>query len=150
MKKLNLGCGMKHLDGFINIDVSEESKADLFLDLERDKLPFEDNTVDHILAKDFLEHITNLGFLMNECWRVLHPEGIFEIIVPNVLVNPSFAFSDPTHVRFFTSETFKYFTNRYHWFKIYRFKPWRLISQGTWKADKYGNSFIHVRMGKKT
>jgi SAM-dependent methyltransferase len=54
-----------------------------------------------------LEHIHNLIPLMNELHRVLKKNGLFQIRTP-LYPHPQ-AFQDPTHVRCFTGETFKYF-----------------------------------------
>lgn len=123
--KLHLGCGQKILEGFINIDTYHG--ADLVLDLEDAKLPYEDNQALEIRSLDFLEHIRNFIPLMNECWRVLDQNGIFYAEVPRV---PSMAaFSDPTHVRFFTHDTFHYFTRYGHIQVLYGIKPWEEIRQ---------------------
>jgi hypothetical protein len=45
--------------------------------------------------------------VMDECYRILKPEGWMEIIVPSGRSNR--AFMDPTHRRFFMQETFCYF-----------------------------------------
>lgn len=103
--KLNLGCGMKYLQGYVNIDISEKSKADLILDLENGKLPYKDNSIDEIQAIQFLEHIRNLIPLMNECYRVLAPKGVFHIIVPQ----GEGIWADPTHVRGFSELSYRYF-----------------------------------------
>ena len=57
--KLNIGCGSDYRKGFVNIDRGI-ARCDLTLDLEDAKLPFDDNSVDYILASHVLEHINNL------------------------------------------------------------------------------------------
>ena len=54
--KLNLGCGNKKLDGYINIDGSDHCKPDLLFDLENTPYPFQSNSVDEIRMKSVLEH----------------------------------------------------------------------------------------------
>jgi len=57
--KLNLGCGSDIRDGYINIDVRKTSEKTLVVDIEKDLLKaFPDNSVDEIIAKDFIEHIS--------------------------------------------------------------------------------------------
>lgn len=46
-----------------------------FIDLEKDKLPYEDNSIDTILAFNLLEHIYNYSFLISEVYRILKPGG---------------------------------------------------------------------------
>lgn len=103
--KLNLGCGMRYTQGYVNIDISEKVKADLILDLEDGKLPYKDNSVDEIQAKHLLEHIRNLIPLMNECYRVLARKGMFHIVVPQ----GEGIWADPTHVRGFSELSCRYF-----------------------------------------
>ena len=56
MTKLNLGCGNKKIDGYINIDGSEYCKPDLVLNLENTPYPFKSNTIDEIRLKSVIEH----------------------------------------------------------------------------------------------
>jgi len=107
--KLNIGCGFKKLDGFINIDKSKSVNPDLLLDVEKDGLEgIKDNSVDYILCSHFLEHMTDIIFVMGEIYRVCKNNAIITIIVPYFLSTS--AIQDPTHKRFFTPESFKYFS----------------------------------------
>lgn len=110
--RLDLGCGSNKKPGYIGVDKYMESGVtDVVTDLDAPgmSLPYKDNSVDEIAAFHFLEHIHNLFPLMNECWRVLKPNGHMDIVVPSA--ESPMAFGDPTHVRFFTGETFHYFTD---------------------------------------
>lgn len=112
--KLHLGCGKDKLPGFVNIDSSEEVGPDMLLDLDKDALPFPDNSVDEIKVDHLLEHLHNVIPLLNECNRVLTRNGVINISVPNVAFVT--AFQDPTHVRFFTDKTFYYWlTGDFHY-----------------------------------
>jgi len=125
-EKLHLGCGERLIPGFINIDRQEP--ADLILDLEKDTLPFKDNTFKLVKAEGLLEQIKNLVFLMNEVYRVLEPNGIFEGLVPNAEFQT--AFQDPETKRFFNKETFTYFqlgqSHYKKYGKSYGYKPWKI------------------------
>lgn len=129
--KLNLGSGPHKKDGYVNIDSCEECDPDLWLNLEKAKLPYEDGSVEEIIASHVLEHISKLIPLMNECNRVLKPGGYMKINVP---VYPSIqAFQDPTHIRFFTDATFQYFVgSNFFWQdvgKYYGISPWSWMKQ---------------------
>ena len=97
MMKLNIGCGGRPLDGYVNIDQDsiealkkrypnnnfsddlEIKNYDIF------NLPFEDETVSEIRADGLLEHLSfkqEPKFLF-EVFRVLKPGGIFEFAVPD-------------------------------------------------------------------
>jgi len=104
--RLNLGCGTRKLEGYINVDCRRDVNPDLVWDLER-PLPFGDNVVDEVYTSHTLEHIRNLVGLMEEIWRICKPGAIVTIVVPYGLSDEGMR--DPTHVRFFTLETFDYF-----------------------------------------
>lgn len=129
--KLNLGSGPYKKDGYVNVDSAESCEPDLWLNLEKGKLPYEDGSVEEILASHILEHIEKFIPLMNECHRVLKPGGYMKIFVP---IYPSEqAFQDPTHVRFFTSMSFAYFHSGNFYYeevgKHYGILPWSWIKQ---------------------
>ncbi len=81
---LNLGCGSMRLSGYINIDIREDCNPDLICDIQ--KLPYDDNSVDRILANDVLEHTGRLETtnVLKEWYRVLKPSCILIIKMPNV------------------------------------------------------------------
>lgn len=107
--KLDIGCGNKKRDGFIGLDKVSLPTVDFVCDLEKEKIPIKDNSVKEIHSRHFLEHTENLVNIMDELWRVSCNHGKVVIVVP--YYNSIGAFTDPTHKRFFTYNTFKYFTN---------------------------------------
>jgi predicted SAM-dependent methyltransferase len=81
--RLHVGCGEKVIPDWINIDSLRLPGVDCILDV-RKGIPFE--RVAAIYAEHFLEHLTldeGLAFLQ-ECRRVLAPEGILRISTPNL------------------------------------------------------------------
>ena len=109
-KKLNLGCGLNHLDGYVNIDIQERVHPDLVHDIS-EGLPFGTSTVEEVRAHHFLEHLhrSRVIFVMTEIWRVLIPSGILDVVVPST--EGLGAFQDPTHQSFWNRNTFLYFMN---------------------------------------
>ena len=108
MIKINLGSGNRKQEGYINIDIDATNDPDLILDISTG-LPYEDNSVDEVLAVDFLEHIP-IGktiFVIDEIWRVLKPGGIFEHFTPST--DGRGAFQDPTHASFWNINSWLYF-----------------------------------------
>ena len=80
---LNIGCGTKHVGGFVNMDIVPpyDKKLDA-----RQGLPYRELTVDGVYSEHFLEHLTQaegLGFL-RECRRVLKPGGIVRVAMPDL------------------------------------------------------------------
>lgn len=97
-----IGCPL----GYESVDLHD---ADICADLEK-PWPFEDNSVGVLRAYHVLEHLHNTIHFFNEAYRVLAPGGFLLIEVPST--NGPGAWSDPTHVRFFNTLSFEYFTNR--------------------------------------
>ncbi|RKX44970.1 MAG: hypothetical protein DRP27_05345 [Thermotogae bacterium] len=85
MVKLNLGCGGDIREGYVNIDVRKIERVDLVLDLESERLPYGDGTVDEILAKDVLEHFSyrKVEEILKDWHRVLKPRGVLTIQTPD-------------------------------------------------------------------
>lgn len=112
--KINLGCGFRHLEGFVNVDISEACKPDVLHDFIQFPWPFEDNSVDHIVAKDILEHVgsTPKDFInvLKEMYRISADGAAWEVQFPHHrsdnIVN------DPTHVRSLTQQTFRMFDQK--------------------------------------
>ena len=83
--RLNLGCGKRLKEGFINVDLPGNwsgQKPDVETDL-RD-LPFEDNYADEAMAIHVLEHfyLWEVHDILDEWVRVLKPGGRLIIEVP--------------------------------------------------------------------
>jgi SAM-dependent methyltransferase len=54
-------------------------------DIERDRLPFADASVDLVIANQVLEHTKEMFWILHEVFRVLRPGGHLYIGVPNLL-----------------------------------------------------------------
>ena len=118
--KINIGGGLKRFDGFLNVDSDELTNPDFLVNLNKDKLPFEDNSVEEIKAHHILEHIGD-GFLslMQEIYRVCKDGAIIDIEVPHH--RHENYYGDPTHVRPITVEMFKKFSKKYNRWHIETF-----------------------------
>lgn len=112
--KLNLGCGFNRLPGFINIDASEHCEPDMLMDIEKPWDKIEDGSVEHIVAKDILEHVgkTPQDFInvLKEMYRVSCHGAVWEVQFPHHRCD--IAFDDPTHVRLLTETTFRLFDKK--------------------------------------
>lgn len=115
--KLNIGSGRLRFTGFTNIDCTQiidgngDKCVDIILNVEKDKLPFEDNSVEEIKVDNILEHLGDgFIFFLNECHRVLKPTGIMTGNVPPFGTNG--AIRDITHKRFFLKDSFGYLTGQ--------------------------------------
>lgn len=81
--KLNIGCGVSSLPGWINIDIVPYPNVDKVLDV-CNHLPY--NNVQFIHAEHFIEHlsISQAIRFLHECRRVLAPDGILRLSTPNL------------------------------------------------------------------
>ncbi len=85
-RKLNLGCGFDHRQGYVNVDMNTWHKPDLLADVR--KLGFlPAQYYDEILAQDVLEHLPRTGTLLTLAhWnRLLKMGGRISLRVPSVL-----------------------------------------------------------------
>jgi predicted SAM-dependent methyltransferase len=78
--KLNLGANDRAVPGFLSVDIVPP--ADVVADLSQ-AWPWEDSSVEEIVAYDVFEHIADKRHSMNEAWRVLRPGGRLTIEVPS-------------------------------------------------------------------
>lgn len=83
--RLNIGCSesQRHGNGWINIDNRPEVKPDLLRDVCRG-LPFDDESVSEVYARNFLEHLEpeDCIFFIQEVRRVLKKGCRAQFIVP--------------------------------------------------------------------
>jgi predicted SAM-dependent methyltransferase len=112
--KLNLGCGQNRLDGYVNTDREPAVEPDVVMDLEQFPWPFEDDSVDEVVAKHVLEHVGATADLfigvMQELYRVCSSGALIHIAVPHPRHN--FFLDDPTHVRAITPHMMELFSKR--------------------------------------
>lgn len=96
--KINLGSGSKCYVGFLNVDIDPGSNPDYVVNLEKDPLPFEDNSVSEIKAHHVLEHLGE-GFFhcLKEMYRVCKHGAILDVQVPHP--RHDVFLIDPTHRR---------------------------------------------------
>ena len=104
--KLNIGAGMSYIPGFANVDVS--TRANVTLDLNRDRLPFDDNSVELVFSNHTLEHLTDYLFALSEIHRVLRHAGQLLVGVPYVTLT-EFNLVNPYHKQHFNEYSFDFF-----------------------------------------
>ena len=126
--RLELGAGKRNKDGppwgkypwaTIGLNPIADPNCDIYKNLNlfwynQNRCPFviplPGACIAEIHASQFFEHIRNIIPLMNDCYRVLVPGGFMNIHVPYYL-GPD-AWSDPTHVRAFSENSFRYYCRR--------------------------------------
>lgn len=85
MFKVNLGCGSKFLEDWINIDLTSSSNFVIKHNFLKG-IPLESNSSDIVYHSHVIEHLpkTQAQPFINECHRVLKPGGIIRIATPNL------------------------------------------------------------------
>jgi ubiquinone/menaquinone biosynthesis C-methylase UbiE len=81
-----------------------------------DRLPLADASVDLVTSFETIEHVSDDGFLVNEFYRVLRPDGQLIVSTPNQwpLANT------PYHVREYDRESFvRVLDSKFHCFELY-------------------------------
>jgi predicted SAM-dependent methyltransferase len=88
VRKLQLGSGLKLLDGWLNTDCSLFFKSKCFLDVTR-PFPLADKTFDYVFTEHLIEHLSYPeGFAMlKECHRVLKPGGGIRVACPDLRIH---------------------------------------------------------------
>jgi predicted SAM-dependent methyltransferase len=134
LRKLNIGCGGRPLQGYINIDQDSiddmrlrypESTFDDSLVIQNHdifNLPYEDNSIDEVKADGLLEHLAFIDEprFLYEVRRVLKEGGIFEFSVPD--------FEQACRIWLSAADDWKgFFSNdtedikKHHWFNTYTY-----------------------------
>jgi len=94
--KLNIGCGLGRLDGYVNVDISPAVDPDIVLDACT-PWPWDDGTISEVQAIHVLEHMANLNGFMVEAYRCMADGAELRIVVPHP--RHDCFLGDPTHVR---------------------------------------------------
>nr|QMP83627.1 MAG: hypothetical protein [Caudoviricetes sp.] len=119
--KINIGAGYKKIPGYVTVDGDENCNPDVLINLDDKKLilPFEDNTVEEIVAHHILEHIGE-GYirLLQELYRVCKDGAIIDVKVPHP--THEVYLNDPTHKRPITVEGFRLFSKKFNKLEIER------------------------------
>lgn len=111
--KINIGAGDQKLSGFVTIDYDKNCNPDYVLDIEKDRLPFEDNTVEEVIVHHVMEHLGE-GFFhfLQELYRVCKHGAQIDILVPHH--RHDYFLNDPTHRRPITVDGLWLFSKKYN------------------------------------
>ena len=112
--KLNLGCGLNRLEGFVNCDLRPECAPDRIVDLESLPWPFASDCADEVVLSHVLEHLGQAAdtylAIIKELYRVCRDGAVVRIAVPHPRHDDFL--TDPTHVRPILPEQFHMFSKR--------------------------------------
>ena len=82
--KLHIGCGEKHLPGYVHVDIIEREHID-YVSNAKDLSFLEEGSVSEIYACHVLEHFKRheISGVLKEWARVLQVEGVLRLAVPS-------------------------------------------------------------------
>ncbi len=85
LQRLNVGCGSRWHDAWVNVDLMPRSPSVRRMDL-RAGLSFEGEQFEVVYHSHVLEHLdaTEGCVFLRECYRVLKPGGILRCVVPDL------------------------------------------------------------------
>lgn len=103
------------------------------INIEYQKLPFPDAYFDVVVINQVIEHLKEIFFVFSEISRVVKPDGLIAVGVPNIAAwhdrlaillgdQPTCLKTLGPHVRGYTVPSFKRFIETDGFFKVYRFK----------------------------
>jgi hypothetical protein len=101
---LDIGGGEYPQEGYTNVDMLHN--ADIKVNFETDRLPFDDNTISKFYSSHTLEHVSNVFHLLQEITRVGMDGSLFMLKVPH-FTSPSAMC--PGHVHVIGPEIVKHF-----------------------------------------
>ena len=111
--KINIGAGNTRLTDYVTRDYDPNSNPDYCLNLEKDTLPFDSNTVEMVLAHHVLEHLGEGYFhCLQEIYRVCKHGAVIDIRVPHPRHDSYMA--DPTHRRPVTPLGLQLFSKKFN------------------------------------
>jgi predicted SAM-dependent methyltransferase len=144
---LNLGTGYKLVkagegDRVVNHDLHKHAPyITVAHDLNIFPWPWEDSSFDLIVACAVMEHLrVDLLESVNECWRLLRPEGVLYLKLPYWHHDNSYV--DVTHYWRFSLKSCDVFDPTTSFGTKYRFytdRKWRILQRP--KLNKSGSSF---------
>ena len=81
---VDIGCGPRPLDGWVNLDAARGEKIDVVWDLRRG-LPFPSDSCAAIFGEHVIEHLSkkDADQLVRECYRALQSGGVLRLSTPD-------------------------------------------------------------------
>lgn len=99
-KVVDLGCGRSKVPGSIGLDCFKDPAVDVVHDLDVFPYPFGNDSLDAVYLNHCIEHLLDPKRTLEECLRIVRPQGNIFITVPHVTNLASFG--DVTHRRYFS------------------------------------------------
>jgi len=126
---IDIGCGSNKRHGFIGVDIAPSDGVDHVMNFETDRLPFEDNSVDHVFSNHSFEHIHSPQNILREIIRVCKHGALVEIWTPYLKSNDAFLLG---HFSFYNESVWKHICFEYDDF-YFKDAPGRF----DWRETRY-------------
>jgi SAM-dependent methyltransferase len=136
-KEVNSNCRAIALESYgPYVQILQGKGIEVFsANIEKDKLPFEDNSVDVIIMNQIMEHVKEVFWILHEVTRVLKRNGSFIVGVPNLASlhnrilllfgkQPTIIKNSSAHVRGYTLHDFRKLLESGHP------QSWELVAKG--------------------
>lgn len=104
--RINIGAGRTRVPELVNVDIAPW--ADVTVDLDREPLPFDDESAELIFSYHTLEHLDNYLGTLGEIHRVLRHGGWLLLGLPYVTLT-EYHQVNPYHYRGFNEHSFAFF-----------------------------------------
>lgn len=125
--RIDLGCGSAKKEGTLGVDIHPSPGVDHPVDMERQPLPFADESVVYVHSSHFLEHIRDPTTILAEISRVCADDARIEIWTPYAWANPAFIID---HKFFYTEDIYIHMCV---WFVDF----WRNILGARWILNEF-------------
>lgn len=125
--RIDLGCGSNKKEGTLGIDLLPAPGVDYVIDMEKQPLPFADESVSYAHSSHFLEHIRDPTTILAEISRVCADNARIEIWTPYAWSNPAFIID---HKFFYTEDVYLHMCV---WFIDF----WRNILKTRWVLHEF-------------
>lgn len=127
MLKLDVGCGQNKKAGFLGVDIVSAEGVDFVLDITKEKLPLDENSVDEVFSNHFFEHIDSPKEALEELIRVSVHGAPFEVWTPYLKSNDAFLLG---HRHFYNEKIWRHICIEYPHF-------WLKDVEATLRLDRF-------------
>ena len=130
-KILDLGAGDKTFSRVVKENGIDSVGLDIQdIDLENQKINFENEHFDLVTGISLIEHIFNPTNFLTESFRVLKKDGFLILVTPDWEYNFKNFYNDPTHIRPYTQKSLKFLLKSFGYHEI-KIVPW-LVCKPPW------------------
>lgn len=122
---VSLGCGLiRHGEDILHVDCRPTPAVDVVMDVDVKPWALPDEAFTVVYAQDILEHVVDPFGFIEEAWRILKPEGMLYVRMPNWAHPSGQGFRAMDHRRQGHKESLDVFCRGTTYFAGYSFYSW--------------------------